>query len=105
MENSFEIINQRLIRIESLLENLSSNIKGGYPEIMSLQQLADYLDVSKSSIYKMTSSNKIPHSKRGKKLYFNKEEITYWALENKVLTQEELESKASLYSLKRRNRF
>ena len=71
MENPFEIINQRLERIENLLENIHSNFqnkntKNSYPDILDLQQLTAYLNVSKSYIYKMTATNMIPHSKKGK---------------------------------------
>ena len=109
MENPFEIINQRLDRIESLLEKINSNIgnnnvKNTYPEIMDLTQLTNYLNVSKSYVYKMTHSNKIPHSKKGKKLYFDKEVVTKWALETSIKTQEEMQDEANKYSLKKKLR-
>ena len=42
MDNPFEIINQRLERIENLLENIHSNFqnkntKNSYPDILDLQ--------------------------------------------------------------------
>lgn len=106
MENPFEIINQRLARIETLLQNLSSNIGnknsiGTYPEILDVKELAKYLNVSSSYIYKMTSSNQIPHSKKGKRLYFDKEKVTNWVLENTIMTQEEMQEVATNYLLKR----
>lgn len=106
MENPFEIINQRLARIEILLQNLNSingnkNSIGSYPEILDVKALAKYLNVSSSYIYKMTSTNQIPHSKKGKKLYFDKEKITYWALETSVMTQEEMQEVATSYLLKK----
>jgi len=42
---------------------------------MNAKQLSIYLGLSISHIYKLTSTNNIPHSKRGKKLYFDKETI------------------------------
>jgi excisionase family DNA binding protein len=107
MENPFEIINQRLDRIEFLLEKINSNLegkntKGSYPEIMDIKQITAYLNVSKSFIYKMTSSNNIPHSKKGKKLYFDKEIVTKWVLENKISTQEEMMQIANKYSIKKK---
>ena len=110
MENPFDIINQRLDRIEYLLENMNAiitnkNIKAVYPEIMGVNELVDYLKVSTSYIYKMTSSNQIPHSKKGKKLYFDKEKVTNWVLETSVMTQEEMQDLANQYSLKKRFKF
>ena len=110
MENPFDIINQRLDRIEYLLENMNAiitnkNIKAVYPEIMGVNELVDYLKVSTSYIYKMTSSNQIPHSKKGKKLYFDKEKVSHWALETSVMTEEEMQDVANQYSLKKRFKF
>ena len=110
MENPFEIINDRLERIENLLENIYSNI--GRKEaniitskIMDIEQLTNYLGVSKSHIYKLTSSHTIPHSKRGKRLYFDKEIINAWVLENKIWTQDDIEKQASDYLIKNRKHF
>ena len=41
---------------------------------------------SRSTLYKKVSKGLIPHSKQGKKLYFNLEEIDRWLLANKVKT-------------------
>ncbi|WP_417237057.1 helix-turn-helix domain-containing protein [Bizionia paragorgiae] len=110
MENPFEIINGRLERIENLLENIYSNI--GTKEsniiiskIMDIEQLSNYLGLSKSHIYKLTSSHTIPHSKRGKRLYFDKEVINTWVLENKIWTQDDIEKQATDYLIKNRKHF
>ena len=80
MENPFELIMERLISIENLLidlkaNNFNSQTSKPFYEIMTIQQLSEYLNLSKSHIYKKTSSLEIPHSKRGKKLYFEKSVI------------------------------
>jgi len=41
---------------------------------------------SRSTIYKKAYQGLIPHSKRGKKLYFDLSEIDKWLLQNKVNT-------------------
>jgi excisionase family DNA binding protein len=107
MENPFEIINQRLDRIETLLNKLYSNgggngIKNSCPELMDVSQVSDYFNFSKSYIYKMTSTHNIPHSKRGKRLFFDKEKVTNWALENEIWTQEDIQSQANEYLIKKR---
>ncbi|MBW4971174.1 helix-turn-helix domain-containing protein [Croceibacter atlanticus] len=102
MENPFEIINQRLERIEVLLENMhrttsSNNIEVAKSPIMTIKQLSAYLDLSLSAIYKLTSSKEIPHVKRGKRLYFDKKDIDAWVLEHKVTTTADIEKIASDY--------
>ncbi len=110
MENPFEIINHRLERIENLLENINRNIsreetKAIIPKVMNIKQLSDYLGVSLSYLYKQTSSHKIPHSKRGKRLYFNIETINDWVLENEIWTQEDIENQVDDYLSKKRKHF
>jgi len=110
MENPFEIINQRLERIEKLLENINVFIsrdenKVILPKVMNIKQLSDYLGVSLSYIYKLTSTHNIPHSKRGKRLYFDREIINTWVLENKIWTQDDIENQVSDYLSKNRKHF
>ena len=110
MENPFEIINERLRNIENLLENIYSNIGRNETniitsKIMDIEQLSDYLGLSKSHIYKLTSTHSIPHSKRGKRLYFDKETINTWVLEHKIWTQDDIEKQAADYLIKRGKHF
>ena len=110
MENPFEIINERLKNIEDLLENIYSNIGRNETniitsKIMDIEQLSDYLGLSKSHIYKLTSTQNIPHSKRGKRLYFNKETINTWVLEHKIWTQDDIEKQAADYLIKKGKHF
>lgn len=105
MENPFEIINERLHRIETLLENIyrASNISEAgiaTTPIMNIKQLSAYLDLSVSALYKMTSTKEIPHAKRGKRLYFDKKDIDAWVLENKITTTSDIEKMATDYILK-----
>ena len=44
----------------------------------NLNELADYIKMSKSTIYKWCSNGQIPYIKTGKLLLFNKEEIDKW---------------------------
>lgn len=53
---------------------------------LSMDKLLDFLRlnnclISKSQIYKLTRSKKIPHRKIGKNLLFSRDEILYWLQE------------------------
>lgn len=105
MENPFEIIDARLDRIEKLLENIYTNNTSEHldtvlPPIMTVEQLASYLSLSKSTIYKLTSSRDIPFSKRSKKIYFKRKEIDKWILESKMVTNDEIAMMAADYIMK-----
>ena len=45
---------------------------------LNIDELSEYLHMSKSTIYKGTMSHRIPHIKAGKKLLFSKDAIDQW---------------------------
>ncbi len=51
---------------------------------LTLEQIAEYLQMSISSIYKMAQSGKIPSYKVGRQWRFKKEEIDKWVEKRKV---------------------
>ena len=99
MENPFEIILDRLNRIEQQLNDLKiTTIQEVAPQPvkqwMNVPETANYLSISSSKIYKLTSTMEIPHMKLGKLLYFRKEQIDEWLLKNRVKTRAEIEEEA-----------
>jgi len=88
MEN---IILEKLSNIENLL-------RGQTEKPLTLEEAARYLDLSTSTLYKMTSSNKICFYKpNGKRIYFAKSELDTWLLRNPVKTEAEVEQQADDY--------
>ena len=85
------IILEKLSNIENLLK-----AQDGRP--LTLEEAADYLGLSKSYLYKLTSAHKIPHYKpQGKRLYFSKCELNTWLLRNPVKTEAKIEQQADDY--------
>lgn len=72
--------------------------------IFNLDQFCEYTGLSKQTAYKLTGKGLVPHSKRGKRLYFEKSQIDAWLLENKVGGISEIEHKANEYLIKNRRR-
>lgn len=110
MENPFELIDERLQRIENLLSQILAEkpffqIVTTGKEIMSLEDLAEYISLSKGTIYRMTMNNEIPFSKPSKKLLFRKVEIDEWIKTHRSKTYYEIEQEAANYLLKRRSKF
>lgn len=48
-------------------------------------------------LYRLTFERKIPHYKRGKNIYFDRQELEGWMKENRVQTKQEAEAKALAY--------
>lgn len=62
-------------------------------EILSLNEAAKFLKVSKSFIYKMTSQKLIPHYiPSGKKIFFKKSDLENWLLKNRIPPSSEVEA-------------
>lgn len=49
-----------------------------YDEIMTIDELAEYLKISKSTLYKLATGGKLPGQKVGKRWRFHKEAIDTW---------------------------
>lgn len=106
MENPFEIIFEKLERIEEQLKNIRDNQHLTFsPQIMTIEQVASYLSLSKATIYGYTFRNTIPYAKRGKRLYFEKSAIDEWLFENSRETTKDIEKMASEYIYKNPIRF
>lgn len=58
--------------------------EGRMKSIMNITDACRYLNLSRSTIYKMTSQGTIPYRKPGKQLYFIKSELDAWIEEGKV---------------------
>ena len=70
----------------------------------NISEVAEYLSMAKSSIYKMTSERNIPHFKTGKKLLFKRSELDEWLTENKISTHSEIEKEADNYIMRKGRR-
>ncbi|OUR93983.1 hypothetical protein A9Q87_04565 [Flavobacteriales bacterium 34_180_T64] len=87
-----EHIKDVLDRIEKILFSQKT--------VLSFEEGCYYCSISKSKMYKHTSSNNIPHYKpEGKLIYFNREDLDEWMLRNRQSTNEEMERNATTYSL------
>lgn len=89
---------------ETILEKLS-NIEQYISQDekpLTFREACQYLDVSKSHLYKLTYKNLISHYKpNGKKIYFRKADLNNWLLRNKRICQIELEQDAINYTMQR----
>jgi len=66
--------------------------------VLTFNEAALYTGLSKSYLYKLTSGGIIPcYKPTGKILYFDRQEIEQWMLQNKCLTREEIQTKANTY--------
>jgi len=78
-------IEERLDRIERLLTNSK--------DVLTFEEACEYMGVSRSFLYKLTSRRQIPHSKpNGKMIFFEKKKINFWLLQSRRKMNPESES-------------
>ena len=70
-------------------------------EVLTSDEAARYMGISKSYLYKLTMRQQIPHYKpMGKMCYFNRAELENWLQNNRVATDEEITERANNYCMK-----
>ena len=72
------VINKR-----NLIEIIQSVACPPPKEILSVQEMQDEFGITRHSLYKLTSNQKIPYYKKGR-LYFKRSEIIAWIEEGRV---------------------
>jgi excisionase family DNA binding protein len=74
------------------LDSIETLLKVQKTQPFTFGEAADYLRLSKSYLYKLTSKGQIGHYKpQGKLIYFEKSELDRWILRNRICTDTELE--------------
>ena len=85
---------ERVGRIESFLK-MSAAIQNQEEEgLLTINDAGRLLSLSKNTIYKMVQKRLLPHFKRGKKLYFMKDDLMAWVKAGKKKTEVELMTEA-----------
>ena len=83
-------IDERLSNIETLLLSQKT--------VLNFDEVALYTGLSKSHLYKLTSTGGIPcYKPRAKHIYFEKVEIDKWLLSNKKKSNAEIDSEAATF--------
>ena len=71
-------------------------------EVLTSDEAAKYMGVSKSYLYKLTMRQQVPHYKpMGKMCYFNRLELEQWLQSNRVSTSTEINQQAQAYCMKK----
>lgn len=88
--------------IKELADLITANIISTTKEVLTSDEAAKYMGISKSYLYKLTMLQKVPHYKpTGKMCYFNRMELESWLQSNRVATADEISERAQTYCLKK----
>ena len=88
--------------LQKVADLITAKLSLNTKEVLTSDEAASYMGVSKSYLYKLTMGNKIPHYKpMGKMVYFNRQELEQWLQANRVATDEELSQQAQAYCMRK----
>lgn len=92
--------------LKQVADLITANIIGTQKEVLTSDEAAKYLGISKSCLYKWTMARQIPHYKSptGKMCFFNRKEIEAWMQSQRVATDEELAAQAETFGKKKGGR-
>lgn len=94
-------INMTKEEIKNVTDLVTDNTLFTTKEVLTSDEAARYMGISKSYLYKLTMRQQIPHYKpMGKMCYFNRVEIENWLQGNRVATEAELQERANNYCMK-----
>lgn len=86
---------EKLNTIENLLLNQTNQPESD--QLLTIQQAGELIKLSVPTLYGYVSRNQIPFSKKGKRLYFSKQQLFDWIQEGRKKTIAEIQGEANTY--------
>jgi excisionase family DNA binding protein len=92
-------LNQKIVTLQSVIDQLAilTNAVLSNKQTLNIDEAAAFTGLAVSYLYKLTSTQEIPHYKpRGKMLYFDRSELETWLKKGKVKTITDIDREASV---------
>ncbi|WP_244307320.1 helix-turn-helix domain-containing protein [Flavobacterium fluviatile] len=78
LHDKLEHLEKLILRISTTAENKD--------ELLNVEEVSNLLDLSVATIYSKVCSKEIPFNKKGKRIYFYKQELMEWIKSGRVKT-------------------
>lgn len=87
--------------LQKVADMVTANTIFTTKEVLTSDEAAAYMGISKSYLYKLTMRQQVPYYKpMGKMCYFNRAELEEWLQSNRVATASEIADRANQYCMK-----
>ena len=84
-----------LLKVESFEHRIEDTLSAA-KEVLTLEEAALFMGISKSSLYKMTHRHELPFFRpNGKLIYFEKAELLKWMRQNRSMSEAETKEAAA----------
>ncbi len=88
--------------LKQIADQVTANTIFCTKEVLTSDEAAKYMGISKSYLYKLTMRQQIPFFKPlGKMCFFNRLELEQWLQTNRVSTSTEISQRAQAYCMKK----
>lgn len=87
--------------IKRMLLEMSNEHKPEPDQLLTIQQAGEFVNLSVPTLYSKVQRSEIPVSKKGKRLYFSKQELTEWIKSGRKKTLAETAKEAENYVKKK----
>ena len=87
LPQAISTLHDKVDRIRDLLLESKPAQNSNTSDLMNVEQAAIFLSLSVPTIYTKVSRKELPVNKRGKRLYFSKEELCAWVKSGKKAIQ------------------
>ena len=91
-------MNAKIVTLQTVIDSLDILTKAvlSNKQTLNLEEAAAFTGLATSYLYKLTSTQEIPHYKpRGKMLYFDRSELETWLRQGRVKSTAEIDQEAS----------
>jgi len=88
---------EKLETIEQLLLSKTNDSQTESDQLLTIKQAAEILHLAVPTVYSLVERSQVPVCKRGKRLYFSKQELTSWIREGRKKTIAEIDSEVASY--------
>jgi excisionase family DNA binding protein len=95
-----QAVTQLIDKVDSIERLLLSQNNTPQPEedkLLTIREAAEILHLSVPTVYGLVQRAEVPVCKRGKRLYFSKQEIMAWIMAGRKKTVSEIEVEADRY--------
>ena len=83
--------------IERLLLSQSNELQPEADQLLTIQQAGEILHLTVPTMYGLVQRAEVPVCKRGKRLYFSKQELTNWIMAGRKKTIAEIDANVQTY--------
>jgi len=104
--NSFDSLPQVVQELNAKIDNIMLFLQSAKPDVkqsdlLTIQEAASFLNLSKNTLYNKANKNELPYMKKGKRLYFSRAELMAYIKSGKISSIQEIQEQSNHFLSKK----